>query len=232
MLDNANAALLRFGQPEWASLADIFERCTPILYGVPTFDPYMQMRTTRSSGLLGEEPTPTLPPAETRLAVLLDVYCPNIEQTVLAVGSLKDIPVDICISGATTAMRRFLEQRPNINFWKDYGSLLAQAASASAIVHHGALDVAQRCISLGRPQLIIPWTREQQILETTMGWTAFTWGKPPSTPLDDMAGTFSALLRDTSLVVAAQYHARQLAGTNLQNALPGIMERIEQPGRA
>jgi hypothetical protein len=164
--------------------------------------------------------------------VFLDVYCPNIEQIILAVASLDGIPVDVCVSGATTGMRRFLEQQPHVKVWKDYSTLLAEAASATALVHHGVQDVAQRCISLGRPQLLIPWTREHEAFNATVQWMAFTWTKPPSTPLEDMAGTLSALLRDPSLTVAAQHHARQLASTNLPDALPGIIERIEGLGRA
>jgi hypothetical protein len=232
MLANANAALLRYGQRQWAALSEVLDRCGSILYGVPAFDPYLQFRQAPSTGLLGEEPTPTVPPAKERLAVFLDVYCPNVEQIILAVASLEDIPVDICVSGATTGMRRFLEQQAHVKVWKDYSSLLSEAATASALVHHGVQDVAQRCVSLGRPQLIIPWTREQEIFNATVQWMAFTWTKPPSTSLEDMSGTFSALLRDTALTVAAQHHARQLASTNLPNALPGIIERIEGHGRA
>jgi hypothetical protein len=227
MLANANAALLRFGQRPLAALSEILDRCTSILYGVPAFDPYLQVRRVLSTGLLGEEPTPTVPPAKERLAVFLDVYCPNIEQIILALASLEDISIDVCVSGATAGMRRFLEQHPNVKVWKDYASLLAEAPSSSALVHHGVQDVAQRCISLGRPQLIIPWTREQEILNASIQWMSFTWSKSPSVSLDEMAGTFSAILRDHSLTVAAQHHARQLADANLPDALPGIIEQIE-----
>jgi hypothetical protein len=231
MLANANAALLRYGQPELAGLLEVFDRCTAILYGVPGFDPYLRFRKTQSTGLLGEQPTPTVPPAKERLAVLLDVYCPNIEQIVLAVGSLTDIPVDICVSGATTGMRRFLEQQSHVKVWTNYASLLAEAATATALVHHGVQDVAQRCISLGRPQFIVPWTLEQQVFGSTVQWMGFTWSKNPNTSLEDLAGSFKAFLRDPALAVAAQHHARQLADTNLPDALPGIIERIEARGR-
>jgi hypothetical protein len=213
--------------PVLAALSEILDRCTSILYGVPAFDPYLQVRRVLSTGLLGEEPTPTVPPAKERLAVFLDVYCPNIEQIILALASLEDISIDVCVSGATAGMRRFLEQHPNVKVWKDYASLLAEAPSSSALVHHGVQDVAQRCISLGRPQLIIPWTREQEILNASIQWMSFTWSKSPSVSLDEMAGTFSAILRDHSLTVAAQHHARQLADANLPDALPGIIEQIE-----
>jgi hypothetical protein len=93
-------------------------------------------------------------------------------------------------------------------------------------VHHGDQDVAQRCLSLGRPQLIIPWTREQEILNYMIGWMSFTWTKQPTIQIEEMAGTFRDLLRDSSLVVAAQHHARQLSNANMPDALPSILERI------
>ena len=230
MLANANAALLRCGQQPLVALSEVIDRCTSILYGVPAFDPYLQLRRTLSAGLLGELPTPTVPPTNNRLAFFLDVYCPNIEQIVLAAVGLSDAQLDICVSGATTGMRRFLEQQPNVKVWKDYASLLTEAASASALIHHGVQDVAQRSVSLGRPQLVIPWTREQEIFSAGIQWMAFTWTKPPSTPIQEIADTFSGMLKDLSLTVAAQHYARQLALTNLPNALPGILERIEAAG--
>ena len=233
MLNNANAVLARYGRKELAALSEVLDRCATILYGVPAFDPYLQVRRTLSAGLLGEEPTPTVPPAKQRLAIFLDVYCPNVEQVVLAIGSVNDILIDICVSGITTGMRRFLEEQPHVKVWSDYASLLSNAANASALVHHGVQDVAQRCISLGRPQLVIPWTHEQHIFNLTVEGMRFTWTKPPNTAIHDMAGTFSALLRDSSLAVEAQHQARQLASMNMPDALPDIIERIEEAhGRA
>jgi hypothetical protein len=236
MLDNANAALQGNGQSTLTSLSGILERCTSVLYGVPSFDPYLQIRRELSNGLLGEEPTPTVPPPKERLALFLDAYCPNIEQIVLAVASLHYIPIDICISGATASMRRFLEQQPHVQVFRDYGTLLGEAARASALVHHGVHDVGQRGMSLGRPQLIIPWTSEQEIFGRTMQWMGFSWIKNPMMPIEEMA---SALLNvagggavgaptNQSLTVAAQHHARQLAKTLLPDALPKIVELIEK----
>lgn len=231
MLENANAALLRLGQPSMAALSEMMDRCEPILYGVPACDPYLQVRRTLSIGLLGIEPNPTVPPQEQRLAALLDINCPGIETIVLALAGFDNIPVDICISGVTSNMRRFLEEQPHIRVWKDYSTLLQHVASMSVVVHHGALDVAQRCISVGRPQLLVPWTREQEIFGATTQWMACHWIKHPTASIDEMAQTFRLIANDLSLTVAAQHHARQLANTNLPDALPEITERIEATRR-
>ena len=103
----------------------------------------------------------------------------------------------------------------------------AQVETASALVHHGVQDVAQRCLTKGRPQLMIPWKREQEILTYMVGWMSFSWTKPSSTEVSETAVTLRDLLRDNSLTVAAQHHARQFAATNLPNALPIIVERLE-----
>jgi hypothetical protein len=232
MLANANAALLRLGQPPLAALSEVLDRCSSLLYGVPAFDPYLQVRRTVSMGLLGEEPSPVVPPAAPRLAAFLDVYCPGIETVILALAGFDQVPVDVSVTGATTSMRLFLEQQPRITFWRDYASLLEHAASASVLVHHGVHDVGQRCISLGRPQLLIPWTREQEVFSGLVQWMSYSWVKHPNVPIEEMAGTFRAILRDPSLVVAAQHHARQLSNTSLPDALPAIVERIEGLGRA
>lgn len=228
LLENANAALGRLGQASLAGLSDIFERCVAIHYGVPAFDPYLQIRRTLTAGLFGEAPAPAVPPVEPRLAAFLDVHCPGIEMIVLALAGFGRTPVDVCVSGATAGMRRFLEQQPHVRVWADQAALLARAASATVLVHHGVQDVAQRCLSLGRPQLVIPWTHEQEVFNEMVRWMSFSWTKAPTVSIDEMAGTFRAALKDNSLVVSAQHHARQLAGADLPDALPGIVERIEK----
>lgn len=145
---------------------------------------------------------------------------------VLAVGS-NIIPADVYIHGATVGMRRFLEQQPQVTVWSDHEALLQACVNASALVHHGEQDVAQRCITLGRPQLIVPWTREQEVLNYVMGWMGFTWMKPSNISIEEMAGTLRDVVRDPSLTVAAQHHARQLANTDLDDALPAILNHIE-----
>ncbi len=227
MLANANATLARFGHASLAAISDVVAGCTSILYGLPAFDPYLQLRRTVTAGLLGEQPAPAVPPAEQRLAVFLDVHCPGIEMIILAVAGFDQIPLDIYVSGITLSMRRFLEQQSHITVWSEHSALLEQAIKASALVHHGVQDVAQRGVSLGRPQLLIPWMREQEILNYMIGWMALSWMKSPSVSIDEMASTFRDLLRDPSLSVAAQHHARQLANTGMPDALPDIVERIE-----
>jgi hypothetical protein len=231
MLDNANVALQRNGQLALTALSGILERCVSILYGVPLFDPYLHIRRSLSIGLLGEEPKPAVPPAKERLAALLDVYCPNIEQIVLAVASLDDLPIDICISGATTSMRRFLEQQPHIKVWRDYASLLDQAAIASVLAHHGVQDVAQRAISLGRPQIVIPWTHEQEKFDAVVHGMGFSWTKDPTASIEDMANALRYATRAPDLIITAQHHARQLASARLPDALPKIIELVENSAR-
>jgi hypothetical protein len=226
MLANANAVLSRLGRPALASISDVLSGCTSLLYGLPVFDPYLQLRRSLTTGLLGDTPKPTVPPAEQRLAVFLDIYCPGVEMIMLAVGS-NVMPADVYIRGATVGMRRFLEQQPSVTVWTDHDALLQACANASVLVHHGEQDVAQRCITLGRPQLLIPWTREQEILNYVVGWMGFTWMKRPDVTIGEMAGTLRDIGRDSSLVVAAQHHARQLADSNLDDALHAILNQIE-----
>jgi hypothetical protein len=229
MLDNANAVLSRMGQPSLATLGELVTECRPILYGLSALDPYLQLRTDRTTGLLGTAPSPSLPPESGRLAAFLDVNCPNIEMLILALAGFgHDTPLDICITGATAGMRRFLQQQPEVTLWPNYTSLMDRAERASVLMHHGVQDVTQQCLVHGRPQLIVPWTAEQEMLNYMVGWMGITWSKSPTISIDEMVATLQDLLHDTSLSVSAQHHARQLAKTDIGDALPAMIEQIEK----
>lgn len=229
MLSNANAVLSRMGEPSLAALGELVTECRPILYGLSALDPYLQLRSGHTSGLLGVTPNPSLPPESERLAAFLDVNCPNIEMLILALAGLgRDVPLDICITGATAGMRRFLQQQPHVTLWPNYTSLMARAERASVLIHHGVQDVTQQCLVLGRPQLVLPWTVEQEMLNYMVGWMGITWSKSPTISIEEMAATLHDLLRDTSLPVSAQHHSRQLAQTDIGDALPAMIEQIEK----
>jgi hypothetical protein len=66
------------------------------------------------------------------------------------------------------------------------------------------------------------------VLNYMIGWMTLSWMKSPTVSIDEMAATFRDLLRNAALTVAAQHHARQLANTNLGDALPTVVERIEK----
>lgn len=228
MLANANAVLSRMGRSSLAALGEIITECRPVMYGLPVLDPYLQLRSDRTTGLLGRSPNPGLPPERDRLAAFLDVNCPNIEMLILALAGIShEFPIDACVTGATSGMRRFLQQQPNITVFASFEALMDQAVEASALIHHGCQDVAQQCLVLGRPQLIVPWTNEQEMLNYMVGWMGMTWSKSSNISIEEMAATLRDFLRDTSLMVAAQHHARQLASTDMDNALPAMVERIE-----
>ena len=228
MLANANAVLSRMGQPSLATLGELSSDCQPMLYGLSALDPYLQLRSGRTTGLLGTAPNPSPLPERERLAAFLDVNCPNVEMLILALAGFgRDIPLDICITGATAGMRRFLQQQPHVTLWPNYASLIEQAQRASVLLHHGVQDVTEQCLVLGRPQLIIPWTAEQEMLNYMVSWMGITWSKPPTISIEEMAATLQDLLRDTALLVSAQHHARELAGTDIGDALPAMIERIE-----
>src|SRR6185436_1450102 len=180
MLANANAVLARYGQPEIAMLSEVLTRCEPMLYGLSYFDPYIQLRNQLSAGVIGPLPAPELPPVERRVAAFLDVNCPGIETLVLALAGFgsegspgaaasgpakgpsprsASIAVDVCITGATVAMRRHLEEQHNVTVWHDYFSMAEKIARASIVVHHGVQDIAQHSMAVGRPQIMVPWTR-------------------------------------------------------------------------
>ncbi|WP_298883997.1 hypothetical protein [uncultured Bradyrhizobium sp.] len=228
MLANANATLSRMGRPALATLGEIISQCHPILYGLPALDPYLQLRSNRTAGLLGAVPNPSLPPEQEHLAAFLDVNCPNIEMLILALAGIgNDITVDVCVTGATSGMRRFLQQQRHITVWPSYTALLERTKHASVLVHHGTQDITQQCLILGRPQLILPWTPEQEMLNYMVGWMGITWTKSPNVPINEMAVTFRDLLRDTSLTVSAQHHGGQLANTDIGNALPVMVDQME-----
>jgi hypothetical protein len=48
------------------------------------------------------------------------------------------------------------------------------------------------------------------------------------TPIEEMVGALQGVMRESSLSVAAQHHARQLANTHLPDALPIIIDLVEK----
>lgn len=231
MLANANAALARIGQPSLATLSEVMSNCSTLLYGLPIFDPYLQLRRDVTIGVLGAMPAPTLPPPGKRIVAFLDAHCPGIEAIILTLPAMVDVQLDVHVARATTGMRRFLEHHSGVEVWMDHGELLEQTDSASLIVHHGARDVAQRAIYAGQPQFILPWTREQEIFSYMIDWMKVKKTQSSTDPIDQISLGLRNALKDSSLSVAAQHHARQLAKAGIPDALPGIIERIERLGR-
>lgn len=227
MLRNANAALSMLGHPSLATLSDVVGRCNEMLYGVPALDPYLPFRRSVSAGLLGGEMVPTNPPAEPRMMAMIDAHCPGIETVILALAGFGHAPTDIWLAGGSTTMRRFLTHQPHIQLWDDKAAMMSQAAASSVLVHHGEQAAAEAALALGRPQFVIPWTAEQNLLLQQLRPMGQTWEKLPSVPVEEMAGAFRAVLEDNSLVTAAQHRARQLLAMNLPDALPEFLERIE-----
>lgn len=227
MLANANAALARLGQPSLATLSEVMTNCSTLLYGLPIFDPYLQLRRDVTTGVLGTMPLPTLPPPGRRIVAFLDAHCPGIEAIILTLPALEALQIDVHITRATAGMRRFLEQQSAVEVWMEHRELLEQSDAASLIVHHGAQDVAQRAICAGRPQFILPWTREQEIFSYMIDWMKVKKTQLPTDPIDQISLGMRNALKDSSLSVAAQHHARQLAKAGIPDALPGIVERIE-----
>jgi hypothetical protein len=227
MLANANAVLARFGKPSLAALSEVVSNCDTLLYGLPTFDPYLQLRRSVTVGALGAMRLPLVPAPEKRVVAFLDAYCPGIETTILAFPALEDVRLDIHITRATSGMRRFLEQQPGVKVWADHGELLEQAGGARLIVHHGDQDIAQSAIYGGQPQLVFPWTRQQEILTYMIGWMGVMKTQASTSPIAQISEALSSALLDSSLNVAAQHHARQFSQVGIPNALPIIIERVE-----
>lgn len=228
MLANANAVLARFGKPSLAALSEVVSNCSTLLYGLPTLDPYLQLRRSITVGALGPMRSPVVPAPEKRVVAFLDAYCPGIETIILALPALQDVRLDIHISRATPGMRRFLEEQPGVEVWADHGELLEQARGARLIVHHGDQDVTQNAIYGGQPQLVFPWTRQQEILTYMIAWMGVMRTQAPTSPIGQISETMRSVLLDSSLHVAAQHHARQFTKVGMPNALPAIIERVER----
>lgn len=227
MLSNANAVLAKLQQPALADLSEVLARCESILYGIPAFDPYLRLRQAHTNGLLGRRPGLSSPPQERRIAAFLDAQCPGIETIVLALADASVGSVDVCLTGATVGMGRYLEQEGHVRVWRDYASLLEEVGSASVVLHHGAQDIAEYALASGRPQLLIPWTREQEVFAYMIGWMSHSWSKAPNVEIGELAGTLRDIFGEQSLTVAAQHYARQLADMEVADALPIIVAQIE-----
>ena len=227
MLANANAVLARFGKPSLSALSEVVSNCSTLLYGLPTLDPYLQLRRSVTVGALGPIRPPVVPAPEKRVVAFLDAYCPGIETVILAFPALGYVRLDVHITRATSGMRRFLEQQPGVEIWADHGELLEQAGGARLIVHHGDQDIAQSAICGGQPQLLFPWTRQQEILTYMIGWMGVIRTQASTGSIAQISETMRSVLQDSSLIIAAQHHARQFSQVGIPNVLPVIVERVE-----
>jgi hypothetical protein len=228
MIANANLVLQHLGAKPIDSLADLLERCQPLLYGLPWLDPHLQLRRQPSLGMLTEPPTVAPVAAKKRIAAVLDVFSPNIEALLLGLAGVDDIELEIFLAGATAGMTRFLGQHKHVSVARDFSDLASRLGQMSGLIHHGDSDLAEIAMALGVAQLTLPFLPHQQNAVGNFEWMGSMAKASPSDAIAANADMLKWFAGNMSLVVHAQHHARQMKATGLAWALPAIVDRIER----
>ena len=228
MVDNANAALSAIGGRPIDVLADLHSRCREIRYGLSLLDPYLPLRRGPSLGLLGGAAPFTLPPIEPRLAVYLDVNCPNIEAFAVALAGLEGMSADVCIKGAPEGMSRYLAGQAQLRYFDSYTALAAQTDAATCIIHHGVPRLAELALTAGRQQLIVPWTGEHSWLLGALKTLGVAWEKAPTASLAEIATTMIGLPNDASAAANARHVGQQLADLQMEDATRKIAAAVAE----
>ena len=196
MLANANAVLSRLGRPALASISEVLAGCTSLLYGLPAFDPYLQLRRTLTLGLLGDTPKSHSSPSRAALGRVSRRQLPWRRDDHAGGGVQLSCPPMFTSAARRWRMRRFLEQQPNVTVWNDHAALLEAARKCQ---RSGASRRAGHCATLhlaGSSATHYPVDTRAGNLNHVMGWMGFTWMKPPDVSIEEMAGTFRDIVRD------------------------------------
>jgi hypothetical protein len=227
MIANANQILGELGAKPIAALSEVIGRCTGLLYGLPWLDPFLQLRQNVSLGMLGDCPPIAKVPAKKRFAAFLDVFSPNIEALLLGIAGVDEVDCELFLSGATAGMSRFLRQQNNIVVHSNFAELAARMGEMSGVIHHGESDIAEHALAAGIPQLALPFMQHQHNIVGNFGWMGCLMNASVSDSIAQSAGMIKHFAKNSSHVVHAQHHARQLRAKGVTHALDTVVELIE-----
>jgi hypothetical protein len=227
MLSNANTIRAELGAGELTALSEVLSQCTEILYGLPMLDPYLSLRKQKTMGVLAKTGGLTPLPAKRRIAAILDVHCPNIEALLLAIAASSEIEFDLHLHGGTAGMRRYLQQHPNVSLVDSLDHIYRNFERISALLHHGDADLLEAGLRTGRQQLVLPFLPEHHLIAGTISWVGSVQTFTPAPSIADNGARIESFIKDASLAVNAQHHARQLAANGIDDALPAIIATLE-----
>jgi len=227
ILLNANLVARTIGAAVVASPAELLRGDDNVVYGLAQFDPYGALRRTPPCGPMAALPSPAVPATRPAATVILDVYFPGIETLLLALTDFGRTPVHVYIRGMTRHMHAYLAQSPAIVVHASLAEALATAADATYVLHHATARTAALCLGLGVPQILLPFTVEQNAVADMLQRMNAGFRLQMGTDPTAIADTLLHLFRNLDMVQNAQHAARQLALDPPAAAIPKIAQALE-----
>lgn len=224
---NASVVLAELSSERITSLRGLLDRCQQWSYGLDEFDAYAGSRRTPNLGVLTAVPDTFSAADRARLALFLDVDYPGIESCIVALAGLGAVQAEVFAPNISVAMKSFLSHLPNVVLQSSFSEALAHAARAAAIVHHGVPLLGELGLINGRPQLVLPWTGEQQVVLDQLRQQGVTWWKEPRRPVEELSGTLSAMAGRPNVTAAAEERARTLSSRSIDTALSALAAIVE-----
>lgn len=228
ILLNANLVANTIGMATVESSAELLRGDRNLVYGLAQFDPYGALRRSPASGPLAALPAPATPATRPAVTAILDVYFPGIETVLLALTDFGKTPVHVHVRGLTRHMHAYLAQSPAIVVHESLAEALATAADATYVLHHATAKTAALCLGLGVPQILLPFTLEQNAVADMLQRMNAGFRIDAGTDPTAIADALLHLFRNLDMVQNAQHAARQLALHPPTAAIPKIVQALEE----
>lgn len=158
-----NGALSSLGEAEIETLGDMTTACFDcFVLDLPQFDLYDHLRRPRAVGPLSPVPGPAAPPSGGGAYVCLKSDIRTVDFIMNALGQFS-LPVRAYISGVSRDFLSTMAWR-GVELLSRPGDGEDEAGKASLVVHDGNPTLAGICLSLGRPQVVLPQTPGQRLI--------------------------------------------------------------------
>ncbi|MGE0660364.1 MAG: glycosyltransferase [Reyranellaceae bacterium] len=228
IVQNANAAAEMIGASAIAASGQLLAADRAVSYGLALCDPYASLRRERTAGPLLRPPSPVTPADRPAMTAVLDIQFPNVETLVMALTDFGQTPVHVHVRGMTQPMHAYLLENPAITVHPSAGEALAMAPQSSFVLHHAGARVATHCLGLGVPQILLPFTVEQNAVADMLQRANAGFRIGAASDPAAIADTLARLFRNLDMVQNAQHAARQIALDPPAPALPSIVAAVEE----
>ncbi len=223
LLATINAVQRDRGAPSLPRLPALFEADAQFVYAFPILDPYAAFRARPADGPLESLPGPAPPPAEDHVFVYYGTELPAVKPLMEGLARA-GLPATVYLRGAPPAMLRSLE-RPGIRMLDSPASFDDILPRCSVAVHYGGLGTIAACLSVGRPQLAVPYRMERRLNARVLVDHRVGYVKVGKFTADDFASALRTTVDDSGLVDNAAALAADLARAPRRDVLGAIVER-------
>jgi len=218
LLLNANTVAQAVGGRAVAQPTDLLAGDASLVYGLPHLDPYLPLRSVRSTPLR-TLPRLITPAGSPSLVAVLDVNHPFIDTIAIALTDLAKAAVHVHIRGITRPMRTFLAQTSGVVLHDRLEDAMAHIDEATYVLHHCTPMVAEAALASGRPHVILPYVHEQGVAASFLERHGCARVLTSAMAAPDLADYLVRQFRDLNLTQQAQLLARDLAAVKFPDTM-------------